>query len=314
MKLRASLFSLTVGLFACAEATPHTECTSAADCVSGVCNLDGTCQSVDPSTSSSTGAGGAGGAGGAATSTTSSSSTGTGGDNACTPNGDGTITRDEVPLAAGLHATFRVATNATFDTAGEVQGDGSRIWDLSVDLAGDHGVLVETLPLAGQWFEPDFAGATYATRLSDTDDLLGVFEVNDTALLLRGVVSPSAGATQTTLDYQPPAQTLAFPLKEGDTFSSSSIITGTALGIFATYQEDYESKVDAHGLLKTPFGDFQVLRVRVDLTRTLGVVPTVTRSFIFVTECFGTVANIVSQANESADEWSDAAEVRRLAP
>jgi hypothetical protein len=314
MTLRHSSFLLTAFLFACAEATPHAECSAGSDCVSGVCNLDGTCQPIDGATSSSSGAGGAGGAGGSGAATSSSSSTGTGGDNACTPNNDGVITREEIPLAAGLHATFRVATNATVDTAGVTQADGSRVWDLSGALPGDHGVLVETLPLTGQWFEPDFAGATYATRLSDTEELLGVFEVNDTALLLRGVVSPSAGVSQTSLDYQPPAETLVFPLQEGDTFASSSLITGTALGVFATYQEDYDSKVDAHGLLKTPFGDFQVLRVSVTLTRTLGLVTTVTRSFIFVTECFGTVANMVSQSNEAGSEWTDAAEVRRLSP
>ena len=57
-----------------------------------------------------------------------------------------------------------------------------------------------------------------------------------------------------------------------------------------------------------------MLRVSVTLTRTLGLVTTVTRSFIFVTECFGTVANMVSQSNEAGSEWTDAAEVRRLSP
>src|SRR5438105_416941 len=32
----------------------------------------------------------------------------------CSPNHDGVIARGEVPLAAGLDATFRVATNVTF--------------------------------------------------------------------------------------------------------------------------------------------------------------------------------------------------------
>ncbi len=308
---------LTLGLVAvgCAEAASTKECATGADCPSGVCNLDGTC--VSEETSSATGTGGAGGAGGDSSSTSSTSGTGgegQGGSNACVPNQDGTITREEVPLAAGLHATFRVATNATVDTAGAVQADGSRIWDLSVAFPGDHAVIVETQPLTGQWFESTFPGASYASRLSDTEDLLGVFEITDSALLLRGVVSPDASVTQTELDYQPPAITLEFPLSEGKTFSSTSAVQGTALGIFSTYTEDYDSKVDAHGTLKTPFGDFNVLRVGVDLTRTVGFATTTTRTYLFVTECFGTVAAIVSKSNEAGDEFTTAAEVRRLAP
>ncbi len=58
----------------------------------------------------------------------------------------------------------------------------------------------------------------------------------------------------------------------------------------------------------------EVQRVRVKLTRTVAFTPTVTRSFLFVAECFGTVATLTSQPNESANEFSSAAEVRRLAP
>lgn len=315
--MTSRLLFLTLGFltFGCAEAASTTECSAGSDCPSGVCNLDGTC--VSEEASSTTGTGGSGGAGGAGSSTTSSTGTGgdgQGGSNACVPNQDGTITREEVPLAAGLHATFRVATNATVDTAGAAQADGSRIWDLSVAFPGDHAVIVETQPLTGQWFESTFPGASYASRLSDTEDLLGVFEITDSALLLRGVVSPDQSVTQTELDYQPPATTLAFPLSMGQTFSSTSTIQGTALGIFSTYTEDYDSKVDAHGTLKTPFGDFNVLRVGVDLTRTIGFSTTTTRTYLFVTECFGTVAAIVSKSNEASDEFTSAAEVRRLAP
>src|SRR6185369_4022284 len=126
------------------------------------------------------------------------------GGNVCSPNQDGSITRAEVPLGPGLHATFEVAENVPVDTAGAMQGDGSRAWDLSGALSGDHGELVETLPLTGQWFAADFPGASYASRLSDTSNLLGVFEINDTELLLRGVASPQPGVQQTKLTYNPP--------------------------------------------------------------------------------------------------------------
>jgi hypothetical protein len=43
-------------------------------------------------------------------------------------------------------------------------------------------------------------------------------------------------------------------------------------------------------------------------------VPTSTRQYVFVTECFGSVATVVSQPNETEIEFEDAAEVRRLSP
>jgi hypothetical protein len=65
---------------------------------------------------------------------------------------------------------------------------------------------------------------------------------------------------------------------------------------------------------KTPFSTFDVVRVKTVLTRTVGFVATVTRSQLFVTECFGTIATLTSQANELGSEYSDQAEVRRLSP
>jgi hypothetical protein len=40
----------------------------------------------------------------------------------------------------------------------------------------------------------------------------------------------------------------------------------------------------------------------------------VVRSFLFVAECFGTVATITSQDNETNEQFDQASEVRRLAP
>lgn len=48
--------------------------------------------------------------------------------------------------------------------------------------------------------------------------------------------------------------------------------------------------------------------------RTVGAVPTVTRTYAFVTECFGTVATVVSRPNELSDEFTATSEIRRLAP
>jgi hypothetical protein len=181
-------------------------------------------------------------------------------------------------------------------------------------LSGDHSVLAETLPLAGQWFENDFAGATYATKLNDTDDLLGVFEVTSNALLLRGVVSPMNSITATELTYNPPATILSFPIVMGKTWTTTVTASGTLNGGIWTQTDAYDTTVDKRGTLITPFSSFDVLRVKTVLTHTIGFVDTVVRTDAFVTECFGTVGLMTSQNDEPSSDWTDQAEVRRLSP
>jgi hypothetical protein len=294
--LLASLASLSCSVYGAPV------CRVGADCASGVCNADGTCAG-----------GSSGGTGGGAT-TGSSGTTGTGGAQGCMPDDDGIVTRQEVPLQPGLHANFRAAENAGVSTAGTMNPDGSRTWDLTVTFSGDHAELVQTLPLSGQWFGKDFAGASYAARLADSSDLLGVFTLTAGALELSGVASPQQGSMQTELHYDPPVVVLAFPINAGATWNTTSMVTGQAQGVTVIYTETYQSSVDAHGLLKTPYADFQALRVNTLLTRVVSAVVTTTRTYSFVTDCFGNVANIVSNTDELAVEFTTAAEVTRLAP
>lgn len=307
----------------CAASEPVEICHLGSECESGICD-DGVCVDATGSSKSSTGSGDGGAGGGMSTSgsmstaasmstasmTTSSSSGGS-----CIPNHDGTITAAEVPLVAGVSAKFMAATDVTFATMGTDAGGGKRNWDLAQTFAGDHLALIEAQPIAGQWFAADFAGASYAAKLSETNDLLGVFEIAGDSLLLRGVVSPSDSATATELTYDPPVLVLSFPLTKGKTWKTTNTqVTGTAQGIFSSYFETYDNSIDADGTLETPFGSFDVLRVRTTLTRTLGFVVTTVRSFSFTTECFGTVATVRGEDNESSAEFSSVAELRRLTP
>jgi hypothetical protein len=271
-------------------------CHVGADCASGVCLADGTCGPV--------------GTGGQTSSSSSSSSSG----GICTPGNPAVVTRAEVPLQAGLTADFRAAENAAFSTAGTMNPDGSRTWDLSVAFSGDHASPVTTLPLSTQWFGQDFPGASYAARLSDSADLLGVFTITPTALELVGVASPTSGASQTELKYQPAVIVLAFPVQSGSTWTTTSTVTGQAEGVTVIYTEEYQSSVDAHGTLKTPYATFDVLRVNTLLTRVVGALVTTTRTYSFITGCFGTVGSLVSNTDELQTEFTTAAVVSRLAP
>lgn len=306
----ALLLVVPLAAIACSVYDAPT-CHVGADCISGVCNGDGTCAPANLGTGGGSGTSSSSTAG---TGASSSGSTGSAGGPACLPNHDGIVSRDEVPLAAGYHANFRAAENAQVSTAGTMNGDGTRTWDLTVTFSGDHAEPLQTLDVASQWFGKDFPGASYAAKLSDTSDLLGIFTLTSTALELVGVASPSSGTTQTELHYTPAVTVLSFPVKSGATWMTATTITGLAQGIAAAYTEAYQSSVDATGTLKTPYASFDVLRVNTLLTRNVGGLITTTRTFTFVTDCFGSVASIVSNTDELVTEFTTAAEVSRLAP
>jgi hypothetical protein len=312
-----SLAVLTLAaLPSCSAGSPA--CRAGADCLSGVCQSDGTCAPRGPADAGRDAAQepDAGGDEQPPEQDTFVPPESGDGPVVCQPNHDGVVTREEVPLAAGVHATFRVALNAAVDTSGTPQAGGTRKWDLTANLPGDHLSLIEMQSLQGKWFAPNFPGASYAAQLSDKQDLLGVFEIKQDSLLLRGVVSPTGGLQRTELTYDPAVVTLAFPIKPGATWQTLSKVTGMLSGVLISYPytEKYESQVDATGDLVAPYSTFPVHRVRVVLTRTVGVVPTTIRTFLFVTECFGTVASVTSQDNEPKIEFTNASEVKRLSP
>lgn len=232
----------------------------------------------------------------------------------CRPNDDGVITREEVPLRSGLSATYAVTRSAMFNTAGAMQADGSRVWDMEGALMGDERVIVEAQVPTGRWFSNDFPQASYVTRLSQSQDLLGIFQITDDALLLLGVSSPDSGTFATKISYEPPVEVLSFPISQGESWGTASSVSGMVSGSLfpLTYEEEYSSQVDAYGELRTPYGTLQVQRVRTELTRTANFVTTKVRTYAFVSECFGTVATIVSRDNEASVEFSSPAELRRL--
>lgn len=311
--LSVSLAAL-VSLVGCADG--HSTCRIGADCASGVCNSNGTCghAPVDAGARDAAIPPGDGGDPVDAFSTGDDAGDLDGGVRLCSPDHDGIVTRAEVPLRAGLRANFRIATNATVSTAGTTTG-GTTTWDYSGSYGGDHDELVELLAPAGNWWAASYPTATHAARLSTSSDNLGVFQITADALLLLGVVSPSAGFMQTNLAYDPPVVVLQFPIAEGNTFSTTSSVTGQALGVVSAFTEHYTSVVDASGTLVTPFGSTPALRVRTEMMRTSGLATLTTqRQFTFVAECFGIAATISSAAFETNVEFTSAAELRRLSP
>jgi hypothetical protein len=273
------------------------ECRADLDCASGFCKADGSC--------------------GEPTHDAGIDSPSDEASSLCAPDHNGMITLDEMPLEAGRRARFRFATNATFDTAGEIEAGGARRWDLSAALAGDMDRVVELESPDGAWWQAVLPTATYAVQLTRSSELRGVFRVDVAAqqVELLGVVSPEAGALRTELTYDPPARVVALPIQANAAWSSTSTISGLAQGVITAYSERYQSRVDQVGTMVTPYGEFPVLRIATDLTRTQGVVTLSTsRTFAWNAECFGTVASATSREFETGAEFTDPAEVRRLVP
>ncbi|HEY3448826.1 MAG TPA: hypothetical protein VGK67_20875 [Myxococcales bacterium] len=269
-----------------------------------------------------------------------------GGLQTCTANHDGIITRDELPVVLGAKATFLVAHDISVNTVGTQQPDGTWIWDFSGPLNGDAKVEFSPKAIGGEWFEPDFPGAEFTLRLAGSADTLGVLQGSLDALLLHGMVSPVKSDTATNFFYQKdestedpaPVKTIAYPLKTGATWTSSGVINGdydgqtyhcdavppllTCTPGYPTYacciRHVYTSTVDKAGKLLTPLGTFDVVRIKnvVEFEALYGTwtnLKTV-RSYVFVAECFGTVAAIAAQDGETLEEFTTAAEVRRLSP
>lgn len=331
-----------VGVFTAIAACSSSEarnCRVDADCASGVCGADGTCVNrPDSGTPQPIGTGipegddddvdiGLPDAGRPADDGGGYKAPG------CIANHDGVITREEVPLQAGLHAIFRFATNVDIGTQGEIQADGTRKWDLTTTFASDANVLIETKALTGQWFEEEYKDATYYTPLGKSPDVLAIFDNASGSLVLKGAVSTAGtGATKIDLKNASTVRTLDFGeggLKMGKKWTDKTLVTGVSptpngTGGFnpsgpIAYLDKYDNSVDAEGELVTPLGKFQVLRVRIDLTRTIpfdgGEIPAfTTRTYAFVTECYGNVGSIVSGFNEQQEEFTHAAEIRRISP
>jgi hypothetical protein len=295
MSTRLSWFVLLCSMSAACGGGGGESCQVDDDCASKFCKADGTCGPAEVD------AGADGSADGTST--------------VCTPNHDGMIALGELPFAAGRTATFRVATNATWDTAGVAMAGGGRRWDLFVQLANDADHDLALGSPAGMWWSSAFQGATYATELASGSDLRGVFELGTQDLSLLGVVSPDGGTYKTELEYDPPAQILAVPLVANKTWTTSSTVSGAAQGAIVAYTEKYESRVDKIGTMVTPYGEFPVMRVATDMTRTSGFTTlATTRTFTWVAECFGPVATVTSKTFETGTEFTDIAEVRRLTP
>jgi hypothetical protein len=241
----------------------------------------------------------------------------------CAPNTDGRIVKDELPFVVGATARVRVGSDLQVDTDGVAAQGSARSWDLSRPDPSDQPRGELTLQaLEDQWFAQRFPDASLAGPLQPGNALYGPLSVDDDGVWLHGSASASESPPEgrTELVYDTPVQLYPFPLEVGAHAQTSSIVTNGALfGIPVAFEDTTTVDVTAHGEVVLP--DLIVsdaLRVTVRLQRIpIAGIAVQQVTHIFVSECVGEIARIVSApvslTDALDDEFPVAAEVWRLA-
>lgn len=240
----------------------------------------------------------------------------------CRPNDDGVIDASELPFVPGAVARVRVGEGPLpVDVVGSVDADGNRTWDFSRPEPENEPLgALRLATLDDQWFADSFPGAEYVGPLVPGGALLGPLVVDEQSVKLLGVASaeedPPEGTTLAV--YDAPVVLYPLPLEEGARAVSEVEATNAELlGLPTAFVDRYDVEVTDRGALILP--DLvlsNTLRVTIRLERTLlaGDVRQVTH--VWVHECLGEVARVVSEprplSEEIPDDFDVAAEVRRL--
>ncbi len=238
----------------------------------------------------------------------------------CVPNLDGQLDADELREALGIPVSFLVSpagSTRTVDLAGQVNPDGDRRWDLSQAATNDQLARIEATALGDQWYAPEYPGGTFVAPADAAGTLFNVLNRDDSGLYLHGIASTqeSPAEGQTLLKYEQPVALYLFPLTPGKTWVSvGQARNSTVRGLPYAGTDTYETTVEARGQLALPdltFDDAYQVHTRVVVAPAVGQ-SIRTRQVSYLFECFGEVARVTSQPEETDTFFTTAAEVRRL--
>jgi hypothetical protein len=222
----------------------------------------------------------------------------------CKANHDDKLERDEMPIVVGAKIKYLVGSGIAVDLKGTEVGGRTR-WDLTVDASDDHAVVAELLPVPG-WAAASYPGATYSSLLDEGYQSYGVFKATPSALQMIGVVSQQPDKIK--LAYSKPVELLRFPIAAKDSFVTDASVTGWfgPLGVYLYNLETYSVDVLGVGELKVPQLTLDVLLVRVKVEQVPCVYPvgpcnpflaTTRVQFMFVSECYGIVGQVVAESD-----------------
>lgn len=238
----------------------------------------------------------------------------------CVPNLDGRIEAGELQAALGVPVSYLLSPPSAVrvvSVAGAVNPQGQRVWDFAVDYADDQVARLEAQPLTGKWYAGSFPGAQFTTALDPAGRTWAAYSQDAQALFLHGFASATEAPAEgrTLVVYAQPVALYRFPLEVGKTWVVQGQVSNATLrGLPYAGRDTYTMTVAASGRLELPDLTFtQAMRVKTQLVAEPAVGAAVTRrqtGFLF--ECFGEVARATSQDNEAQDDFTQAAEVRRL--
>ncbi|MBI5495985.1 MAG: hypothetical protein HY904_13250 [Deltaproteobacteria bacterium] len=240
----------------------------------------------------------------------------------CRPNNDGVIERQEMPFVLGAVARIRVGSGPMdVDVDGYVDETGIRRWDFSTPLPDSQPLArLELQTLENQWFAPSFPQADYAGPLTPGGRLLGPLRIDDAGVHLLGSASaeqdPAEG--RTLLVYDVPVTLYPYPLREDAHVTTTARASNAVLlGLTTALSDIYDVRVTGRGTLVLPDMILEnTLRVTVRLRRTLVAGDAQQVTHVWVHECLGEVARVISPMGRLADtipdSFTSAHEVWRL--
>ena len=238
----------------------------------------------------------------------------------CLPNLDGVIDANELKTAFDVPVHYLVnpvGEARPVDVVGSVNTEGQLVWSLGADYADDQVATLTASAPAGKWWAASFPAAQFTAPLDLAGRIEGVYSNDGANLLLLGYASKDEAPAEgkTLVVYTQPVAIFRFPLSAPkEWISVGEVRNATVRGIPYAGRDTYTVKIDASGRLELPDVTFtQALRVR---TTTL-IEPSVGASIVrrqvgWVFECFGEVARATAPDNTSEDDFTTAAELRRL--
>lgn len=250
-------------------------------------------------------------------STYTGSGGGQGGSFTCLPNLDGKIDASEFKAALDLEVSYLVGNDRPVNLTGAVDTAGHRVWDYSTDDATDGVINITATSLVGKWYQGSFTGGQWVAPADALGKIEGVYSADEGAIYLHGLASKEENGAdgKTLLVYDQKVTVYRFPLAPGASWTSESTVTsGVVNNLPYNGKHTYDVKDDATGELKLYDYSFtQVHRIRTTLTiHNAQGADVVRRQTGFASECFGEVTRATAKDNETSDDFTTAAELRRL--
>ncbi len=237
----------------------------------------------------------------------------------CVPNLDGKIETSEVAAAIGIPISYLVSpagAERVVDVVG-ISGKDGLVWDFATDFQDDQTAKIVPTEITGKWYAASFPPDAFVTPFDAGGSVENIVRQNEQALQLLGVASRDENPPEgkTLLVYDAPVDVLRFPIAPGVSFVSTGTTKNATLrGLPYAGKDIYEVKVDATGAVSLPalaFTQAHRVRTRVTVEPSVGV-STSRRQVSYFFECFAEVVRVTSRADEASEDFTIAAELRRI--